>query len=512
MAISDTFQFEELDSHSREYLLQARDNRGKGLPGIFVPITNSLPGVGCFFGIVFVIVTAIVTFNIMEEEPLAVAMLQTAGFMLGGWMIVAAFRIWTSAKSKRYIGHFVYADAETLWECNGSKVVTTDIYDIVEARGVQNYKEGKYQNTALTVHTSSGRRELIVHHEVRGRDLIIFLNTIAWMRSGGKGDGGDNIRADEDINYKKLDPEIMGGLAKEQAETGSMPRKITAKALDLDVEDVPVPKREGRASTGILNCLIIIALGAVCLLMFRALNVSWRDDAIWEEINKFQEHEKDKRAPWLRAYLSDERNTKHREDARQMLRDIYTATVARIRNAAINNLAPNPPLLGGGLPPMNFGGDRVDKDLVDGLAVVLMELAELNAPIVSVSVKEKGGGAGGEAAVKEREKKVMEKYTLALLDGVGQELVAFVEAPPDTPGMIDITYEYGKGNPKDFGGGWRIIFTLAFRKSPDGDPVKTVKKAIPSQAPSTADIDTLVSKLGLQTAGPKKIVIQPIDF
>ena len=150
MAFSDKFQFEALDSHSREYLLQARDNRGRGLPGVFVPISNSLPGVGCFFGIVFVVVTAIVTFNIVEEEPVAVAMLQTAGFLLGGWLIVAALRIWIAGKSKKYIGHFVYADAETLWECNGSHVVTTDIYDLVEARGVQNYKQGKYQGKTDT--------------------------------------------------------------------------------------------------------------------------------------------------------------------------------------------------------------------------------------------------------------------------------------------------------------------------------------------------------------------------
>ena len=67
----------------------------------------------------------------------------------------------------------------------------------------------------------------------------------------------------------------------------------------------------------------------------------------------------------------------------------------------------------------------IDKKLLDGLAVVLTELAEQPLALVTVSVKEKGANLDG---AKEREDELLKRYTKALLNGVGQELIQFARA------------------------------------------------------------------------------------
>jgi hypothetical protein len=500
MAITEKFHFQELDERSREYLLTVRDTGGRGMPGIFVSKINFLPVLGCIFGLAIIITFAIISYNQLTSEPLAVAMLETVGLLLGGWMVLAAFRVWTASKSSRYAGHFVYADAETLWECSGEYVTATDIYDLTEARGVQNYNQGKYQNTAVTVRTASGSRTFTLANESRAERLIVFLNAVAWLRAGGDNTRHVDAKSQEEINFKKLPAAVMGGVAKEMAKSGDMPRTFTARALDLDVDDVPVPKKEGRASSGLVNCLIIIAVAVVSIFLFRALNVGWRDDAIWENIKDIQNQ--DHRPVWLRMYLKDERNTKHRDDAKHMLVDIYKSNIARMRNGGggvpIVGAAPNPGVPPFQMPPIGvpqFQQARIpDKDLIDGLEPILMRMAEdASTPLIKVSVKETGGGAGAE----EREKSIADKYTEALFDGIGEGLVIVV-GPADPPAHIELAYELNPDQKT------LVRFTIKYRKTPNEEPVATVTKDMQCADHSTAALGNAAKDLGIRTVGSKK--------
>jgi hypothetical protein len=521
MAMSEKFLFEELDAPSREYLLHARDRRGGGMPGVFVPKSNYLPGVGCFVGIAVLVCTAILAANLIEEEPLGVAMLETAGLLVGGWLVVYALRAWAAARSSREAGHFVFADAETLWECSGPTVAATDLHGVAEASSVEHFsKEGKYTHTAVTVRTSAGTRQFNVQHEGRAQILVGFCNALAWLRSGGAGDAPAVARhAAAPAPYRNLPAPIMGGLARELAERGEMPRDLSPDSLGLDVTDVPRPKKEGQSSSAFLHFLFILfvitGVGAGSVLAFKELNVGWRDDAIWSYIGKIDDH--DQRAPWLRAYLADERNIKHRDDARQMLRTIYAGAVNRIRGGFIHNQNQFgnfnfPPVPGPGIPNLlpaaGAANDRIDDQLLDGLEVVLRELAEQPLALVSVSVKEKGNRDGAA----EREKEMMEKYTVAVLHGVGEELIAFVKAPPDAAGMIAIDYVYERKGDGP-GASWRCKLTFSFRKTTDGDVVKTVTREFANEPPpSVASVGVLADKLGLRTAGAKKLKLQPVEF
>ncbi len=488
---TQTYRFEELDKNSRGYLLVARDRQGRGMPGLYIPTPNHLPIVGFILGIVVLVVMWIIAWNQIEQEPLGVAMLQTVGLLLGGWMIVAAIRVWIAATGKNYAGHFIYADAETLWECQGGSLTATDLYGIVDSEGQHNYtNEGKYQNTSVTVYLKKGKRRLTLVNQRHAEQLTIFLNTLAWLRKGG-----DSAKLGPDAeDPSKLPAAILGGIARENAIEENIPRKWTASALDIDVEDVPIPQRKGRAANGLIALAVIVALGAISVFALSRLNIGWRDDAIWDNINDIRYQ--DARAPWLRAYLADARNTRHRDEARTMLRDIYAQTVTRIRRSSNVN-GPQFPNVN---PQPNAGGPRIDSEFLDGLEVVLKELADLPLPDVSISVKDKTGGPQAKA----REEQFLKKYAQVIFEGVGGDpqhnhLIRVAQAPDGVIGMIHVEWEFVTANNVK-----RAYFTFTFRKAPDGEAVKTVQASEVVIDDSPARFEALANGFGLATAGPKK--------
>ena len=489
---TQSYRFEELDRKTRDYLLMARDRKGRGMPGLYLPTPNYLPIAGFICGIVVLVVMWIIAWNQLEQEPLGVAMLQTIGLLLGGWMIVAAIRVWIAAAGKNYAGHFIFADAETLWECSGGAVTATDLYGLVEAEGVNNYnKEGKYQNTAVTIYMKKGKRLLTLMNEKNAEQLTIFLNTLAWLRAGG--DTRKNADAEDP---SKLPAAVLGGIARENAVDDYLPKKWTASALDLDVEDVPIPKRKSRAASGLMQCAVILALGVVSVLLFKSLNVGWRDDAIWEKVGEIRYY--DARAPWIRAYLADARNTKHRDEARKMLRDIYAKNVERIRNSA--GMVANPPQFPKIIQPQQLNVGGVERDFVDGLEIVLMELAELPLPDVSISVKDKSGGPEASA----REQAFLKKYAQAIFEGVGgdqqhNQLIRVAQAAEGGRGMIHVEWEFVSVNNTR-----QANFTFTFRKAPDGDVVKTVRRQVTVNDDRPTTLESLAGNFGLATAGPQK--------
>src|SRR5262245_24212014 len=94
--MSQTFVFEELDEGTREYLTAVRDAQGSGAPGVFAPASSSLAGCGCIAGPLIIIATLAFTLttwiDVVYDDPARVALLQTAGILVGGWLLFAAIR------------------------------------------------------------------------------------------------------------------------------------------------------------------------------------------------------------------------------------------------------------------------------------------------------------------------------------------------------------------------------------------------------------------------------------
>src|SRR5439155_3226999 len=146
------------------------------------------------------------------------------------------------------------------------------------------------------------------NNEQRAEQMVVYLNYLAWARGP---DGGERAT---------LPPASLGGLAKYVAKHDAEPKdaedNINLNLIELDITEVPEePKREGRAVPSFLPYVVIIAGGAaVFYLMAYVVNPPMRDDAIFDAVSK------EPREPWfLRAYLLDERNTRHRAEIFQYL-------------------------------------------------------------------------------------------------------------------------------------------------------------------------------------------------
>ena len=90
------FLFEELDASTRNYLIAVREGQGGGSPGVFAPTSSTLAGCGCVAGLVTIVATLLLTLTnwigVIYDDPVRVALLQTAGIMLGAWLLMAAIR------------------------------------------------------------------------------------------------------------------------------------------------------------------------------------------------------------------------------------------------------------------------------------------------------------------------------------------------------------------------------------------------------------------------------------
>jgi hypothetical protein len=337
------------------------------------------------------------------------------------------------------------------------------------------------------------------------------------MRSGGDAEAPVDGATGEQVNYLKLPAAILGGAAKLNAKTGEMPRRFTADEFDIEVDDVPLPAREGRASSGLLNYAIIIVVAIVSVLGLSQLNVGLRDDAIWDNIRSIQYE--DYRAVWLRLYLKDERNTSHRSEAKSMLVDIYKKNIARMRNGALPamnmpgpNFGPNvggplgPPFVGAPLKPA--GGPNLpaapkpivpDKELLDGVELILLSLAEEAAtPLIKISITEVGPRAK-DADAAQRESTIGKKYIETLVDGIGPEL-ATLYGTDGPPALIELEYEF---RPAEKGRA-DLQFTIKYRKTMEGEPEKTVNWTGSAPNTSNAAIEQVAKELGEKTVGPKK--------
>lgn len=473
----ETYQFEELDGETREYLLYARDKAGKGSPGVFASQPNYLPVIGVVVGFAVMVATLFLTFP-PTSHPVREAMLQTAGFLLGGWMVLAALRVWAGARSGSYAGHFVYADPENLYEAKGGTVEVTDLYELTDAKAIANFNEGKYQNTDVTLKIGKKRKTVQVSDEERGRRLTVFLNTVSYMRDGGENGSDDELRT--------LSPEAMGAVAKQVARTGEFPRRLS-DAEEADLVRVAQPKREGRRSTGLLPMLVTVVVAGLMFVGFRAINAPLRDHAIFNQIRSLPAKEQ---PVALRLYLTNPDFTRHRDEAQQLLEGHYDGGVAA-----------------------NVNG--TDPQLKEALAEVILALKSKPQAVVSLVAVEEVAPPGQGDSSGQREKAVQEKLADKWGATIGDELVVFAAlADPDNPdrmdrtakGMIDLRWKFtDKGE---------IQYTIEFRKSPDEDPIASRIGTIPAGTPpdqmvqAMADklLDQTVHRIGMRDAPP------PEDF
>lgn len=439
--MATTFNFEELDEATHDYLVAVRDAEGLGSPGVFVATSDSLPGCGCIMGPILIVVTLVLTLttwilDVLYKDPINVAFLQTAGLLLGGWLLVAGFR--ASRGTNKVAGTWVYADPLYLYEAYREQVTVTPIDEVAEAHFTHNYNNGAYQNSVVNISTGNSVATITLNNEARAEQMVVYLNYLAWARGP---DGGERAN---------LPAATLGGLAKYVAKNDHEPldaeSNINLNLIELDITEVPEqPTRAGRAMPGIIPYVVMFGFAVVCFcVMAFVVNPPLRDDAIYNEVMK-----EPAQPTILRAYLIDPRNKKHRKEVTERLERFYTSSPGPIEH--VQRHAANP-------------------ELGKAMAKVLDSVKGAEQPVVSLRVAEKGTPAGKEGSKATREAEFRTQFVNGLTNEfkrqhwgepikappgmefnspptpIGDQLLAFVEAPDDAKGVhFDITYTITAG-------------------------------------------------------------------
>lgn len=506
--MTQTFVFEELDETTRNYLISVRDSDGVGAPGIFARFRSAMAGWGCLFGPLIIALTLALTLTNMTDlvfkDPVRVAFLQTAGIVLGGWLLFAGLRSRRMKGGKRLAGNWVYLDALHVYEGYREQVKITRIDEATEASFTHNYSNGAYQNSVVNIvlgpHAS---RTVAIKDEKRAEQMVIFVNYLAWARSP---DGG---------NRAALPPASLGGLAKYVAKNDAEPKdaedNINLNLVELAITEVPEgPAREGRAMPSLLPYLAILIAGAgIFYAMAYIVNPPIRDEAIYKAVIK-----EPCEPLYLRAYLHDDRNTRHREDVQKRLAREYDDAIQQLR--AIPLKKPDP--------------------LREGMIQILDSLKSPEHPAVSLKVSETGAAPGAESRVTKLRDGLVGKIEakranpdakdpdyyvaeggivggLCLIKGpvqppdgipyviprtpVGLQLIEFAQMPEDARhAHFEVAYQFipSKSNPKLN----ELQVVVEVRTKIDGDPVAVYKEDGGRLIPENqldAEIDRLRDRL-----------------
>lgn len=475
--MSQTFVFEELDETTRSYLTAVRDAQGAGAPGVFAPTKSSMAGCGCIAGPIIIALTLALTLTnwigVVYDDPIRVALLQTAGLLVGGWLLIAGIRSSGMKGNNRIAGHWVYLDSLHLYQAYREQVKITKIDDAVEANFTHNYNNGAYQNSVVNIlFSGNASTSVALNNEQRAEQMVVYLNYLAWARGP---EGGERA---------SLPPTSLGGLAKYVAKNDAEPKdaedNINLNLVELDITEVPEePVREGRAMPSFLPYIAILAAGAgIFYVMAFKVNPMVRDDALYEAVCKVTQPPSIE-PRFLRVYLIDPRNTRHRTEVQQKLASFYDDAIQRIPQQ----------------------GQGADANLRNGMVEILRSLKDADQPIVSLKVSEEAPKAGAEERVKKLREDLVGQMTVNA-DGsvtvnpngilgelarlmppiqeppgvtfnpkpppIGVQLIDFAQMPDDAKhAHFEVTYQFvqTKANPKLY----QLVAKVEFRTNLDND-------------------------------------------
>ena len=122
-------KFEELDDKTRNYLHDVRTRKGRGTPGIFIATSSVRPLLALMIGPTIALVVISVAHS-STKDPLAIAMLQTAGVLIGAWSITYALRRWGAGRSKVFGGRFCFFDPLNAYDVSGETVSVVSLQSV----------------------------------------------------------------------------------------------------------------------------------------------------------------------------------------------------------------------------------------------------------------------------------------------------------------------------------------------------------------------------------------------
>lgn len=444
-----TIAYSQLDPDTKAYLRAVRQAGGRGAPGVFDAKSDSRAVWAFLFGLLILPVGLWFAYS-TNKAPWGMALLQTASVMLGGWLLLYAFRRWF-AGTDRYAGKFVYFDPQSVFVGQGEEVQYARLSGdtAVEPAG----------DTGVKVDTGSG----VFVVPVPSRTVALYVADYY--------DALSHLRRDENGWWQGVEPAVLGAMARFMVVNERVPSNLTEVSLEID--DLPEEVRPARGRpSGILRYLLILAVGGFVYTCFLFSNKPLHDAGAFAGVNQTSPAE-------LRHYLNDPHTEAHHAEAKQKLKDLYAAK----RKELAARTSPDPTTR-------------------DAFLTLLDTLDGPEPPAVSIAVTDKTNNpTGGSWATALRTR---------LADGigteVGKEYVLFV-LPPDQPNkhpLMDLSYV------TDMTG--KVAWTLAFRRTPDDEqPYATFTRVVEDVNAMTSEgvyADVMRKMLGNAPPAPPPLPVE----
>jgi hypothetical protein len=435
--MTERFESEELDPATLEYLRTAARYEGEGMPGISLDAKAAnlarawLPLAGAFLGPCIVLATLYFTGGSVDD-PINVAMLQTAGLVLGVWMFVAWLRNVIASHRPDYIGHFKLIDPLYLWHAIGRGVFVTLLHRIDRAHVSHKYdNNGNYSGARVTIFCKREKVVVDVKSEYLGERLAEFVNLLAEL---------DGTQPAAQRGYDALD-ELNLREAEREDDPDSPP---SVRRL---MDSIPEPHKVRSVFTWWWRYPLVVGLFGFAFLCSWTVCSAMRDDEIFDLV-------KDRQALELRSYLVDRRNSRHRAEVMQRLTRWHDQAAQQIE-ARKNG----------------------DPQLTAGLASLVRGLGHEAQPVITIAVKQSQqdgldqalfAPAGMQALRTELIKDLTEYLTPPNKpDVIAPELAAYGEVM-DGHAMIHISsHVRSHDRPREARPGYRIDWTFTLQATPE---------------------------------------------
>jgi len=424
-------QFVELDTETRDYLRTVAKRVGNKTPGVFVKVQNYWPVIAFILGPIIGFMGVMVAM-FSSKNASAVAMLVTASVLLGGWLFVYAFRRWMAGVSSKFAGFYTYFDPTHVYQVNGEEITVTDISEFDEVSLKHNTSNGQYSSSKLTFNlVNDGRLGVPMKNQRRAEYVKSYYDAIEWLEMH------------EDKQWRNLPLHELGIVAKSVVASGDVPEELK---IDSVVDSLPVePQKTNRASGGLLPYFAILIAGVAIYFASIAALTPLQDTLAFNDART-------RGAPGLRAYLLDDRNTRHRDEAKVLMTALYEPAINRVKT--------------------NVKDEAVKARFVE----ILNSLREAGSPVLSLIVTEKSP-PDLQMLAPTRTSSSLTDLADTLGTYIGTELVAFAVPPQDKNAHIELAYAIvpHEENISSYKATWQ----LRLRTTPDGEAIDSQVYTLP---------------------------------
>jgi len=495
---SKTFIFEELDEPSKDYLLAIGRNKGDGFPGVYI-YNYIFGGSYLLTGIVFLGGIPFVNFADTFAEPKAQAMLQTALFLLGGWFVMLWFRRKGYFSTASNLNSFIFVDEKYYWNWSYYSVDVINIENIKFFECVRNDANQTYD---FHLESDHGLVKMAISkRDEESASKLYSLLSYKYEKNKKLNDGHFPER-----KWKWLYVLTFGDPKHLKPVDGDDGFVLDESFKDLSSECVPDPFKARNENIRILNYgFSILVLGFVFFAFFQ-IDIFVRDDQIWESIQTINSDEK---VYWLRIYLRDNRNTRHRDEAVKQLGLKYENVFNKIgksQNIVDRDDKVNVDFISKQIPaidPKNsillMRNPKVklisvpDPKLIEGLqSIIFSKMLDLQEPFLKLNVTPSDPAS---VDVSKFVGAITDAYIQSLVSAFGSEYF-IVSSSLDGPGHISIVYSFFEEKNQQ-----KIRFDVSYRQTPDSEPTEKISLEVNIPLRELQYVERAAKRLGVFTVG-----------